>query len=147
MKLKSFLSVIWGLWICTTSALANDDAALKVHFTFESIYSTVGNHAGTLCNGASLTEIAGVPILSLGSNDGYFDMGASVGDVIATLDQFTISTDVYIPTSTSLGSNGNFIYTFANSTNISFDANGCIFFRAGATDTRYAISKTHWGDE
>ena len=147
MKLKSFLSVIWGLWICTTSALANDDAALKVHFTFESIYSTVGNHAGTLCNGASLTEIAGVPILSLGSNDGYFDMGASVGDVIATLDQFTISTDVYIPTSTSLGSNGNFIYTFANSTNIAFDANGCIFFRAGATDTRYAISRTHWGDE
>ncbi|MBR3859433.1 MAG: Ig-like domain-containing protein, partial [Bacteroidaceae bacterium] len=107
--------------------------------------STVGNHTGALINGASLTGITELPILSLGPNNGYFDMGASVGEIIATLNDFTISTNVYIPSTTTLGSNGNFIYTFANSTNIGGDANGCIFF--GANETRYTICRTNYQAE
>ena len=129
--------------IACTCLLAH--AELKVHFDFNSLNSTVGNHVGTLHNGASLTTIGGLPVLSLGDDNGYFDMGASVGDVIATLEEFVISTNVFIPSSTTLGGAGNFIFTFANSTDIANYANGCIFF--GANGTRYAISPYRWEDE
>ena len=68
----------------------------------------------TLYNNAELTTLGGMPVLSLGTNSGYFNMGAKVGEVIAALDNFTISTNVYIPTTTSLDGAGNFIYTFSN---------------------------------
>lgn len=130
------------------AALESDSAdGLKVHFTFEDANSQVGEFTGKLYNSGSFTTLGGLPVLSLGSSNGYFDMGSSVGDVIASLEDFTISTNVYIPTTTSLSGNGNFLYTFANSTDIASSANGCIFFRAGVTDTRYAISTTHWGNE
>ena len=130
------------------ASLEADSAdGLKVHFTFENASSQVGEFAGKLYNNASFTTLGGLPVLSLGGNDGYFDMGSSVGDVIATLEDFTVSTNVYIPTTTSLSGNGNFLYTFANSTDIASAANGCIFFRAGVSDSRYAISTTHWGNE
>ena len=130
------------------AALESDSAdGLKVHFTFENASSQVGEFTGKLYNNASFTTLGGLPVLALGGNDGYFDMGSSVGDVIATLEDFTVSTNVYIPTTTSLSGNGNFLYTFANSTDIASAANGCIFFRAGVSDSRYAISTTHWGNE
>ena len=121
---------------------------LKVHFTFEDANSRVGEFTGKLYNNASFATWGGLPVLSLGGSDGYFDMGSSVGDVIATLEDFTISTNVYIPTTTHLSNAGNFLYTFANSTKMAADANGCIFFRANdAGDTRYAISMRHWEGE
>ena len=139
--MKRFASTILAICTCLFA-----HAELKVHFTFESLNSAVGSCTGTLRNNATLTEVSGLPVLSLGSDNGYFDMGASVGNVIATLSNgFTISTNVYIPSTTTLGSNGNFIYTFANSTNIGGDANGCIFF--GANETRYTISRTNYNAE
>lgn len=138
--MKRFILATLTAWACTFV-----HAELKVHFTFESLNSKVGSHAGTLYNGAELTTTDGLPVLSLGSDNGYFNMGRSVGDVIATLNDFTISTNVYIPSTTTLGSNGNFIYTFANSTDIANDANGCIFF--GANETRYTICLTNYTAE
>ena len=139
---KHLLSIFTAL----LPLLAHADG-LKVHFTFEDASSRVGEFTGKLYNNASFATLGDLPVLSLGAHDGYFDMGASVGDVIADLEDFTISTNVYIPTTTSLSGNGNFLYTFANSTDIASAANGCIFFRAGVSDTRYAISTTHWGNE
>ena len=135
--MRRFASTILAICTCLFA-----HAELKVHFDFKSLNSTVGSHVGTLHNGASLTTMGGLPMLSLGDNNGYFNMGASVGEVIATLSDFTISTNVYIPSTTTLGSNGNFIYTFANSTNIANDARGCIFF--GANETRYTICQTNY---
>ena len=138
--MKRIILVALTAWACTFA-----HAELKVHFAFESLYSEVGNHTGTLHNGAELTTIGGLPVLSLGSDNGYFDMGSSVGEVVATLNDFTISTNVYIPSTTTLGHNGNFIYTFANSTDIANVANGCIFF--GANETRYTICLTNYTAE
>ncbi|MBO5679137.1 MAG: CotH kinase family protein [Bacteroidaceae bacterium] len=144
--MKRLFSIILMTFCCAlTYAKTTENAELKVHYTFASLSSAVGDHTGTLRGSASLTTMAEKPVLSLGENNGYFDMGASVGNVIATLDNFTISTDVYIPSTTALGANGNFIYTFANSTNIGSAANGCIFF--GANETRYTISRTNYNAE
>ena len=138
--MKRFASTILAICTCLFA-----HAELKVHFDFKSLNSTVGSHVGTLYNGASLTTMGGLPVLSLGDNNGYFNMGASVGKVIATLDEFVISTNVFIPSTTTLGGAGYFIFTFSNSTDIANDARGCIFF--GANRTRYAISPYRWEDE
>ena len=145
-KMRRLISAVLMMWLSVYAyAQADEEAVLKVRYTFETVASEVGGHEGTLRNGASLTSVAGLPVLALGASNGYFDMGASVGDVIATLNDFTISTNVYIPSTTALGSNGNFIYTFANSTNIASDRNGCIFF--GANETRYTICLTNYQAE
>ena len=120
-------------------------AELKVQYTFENCNSSVGMHTGTLHNGAKLTTIDGLPALSLGADNGYFDMGTSVGEVIGILEEYVITTNVYIPNTTTLGGAGNFIFTFANSTDIAGNANGCIFL--GANGMRYAISPRRWEDE
>ena len=138
--MKRILFAALTVWACTFVR-----AELKVHFTFEDCSSAIGNHTGTLHDGAKLTTVGSLPVLSLGANNGYFDMGASVGKVIATLQEYVISVNVYIPETTTLGGAGNFIYTFANSTNIKDDANGCIFL--GANGMRYAISPRRWEDE
>ena len=102
--MKRLMSTALTMWMCLCAyAQSSKDTELKVHYTFETVASEVGGHEGTLHNGASLTSVAGLPVLALGASNGYFDMGASVGDVIATLNDFTISTNVYIPSTTALG--------------------------------------------
>ena len=133
--------------VATLCGLTPDttEADLKAHFTFENVKSDVGDYEGELKNGALLATVAGLPVLSLGENNGYFDMGTSVGTMLASLSDYTVSTNLYIPASTSLNSNGNFVFTFANSTDMGRDANGCIFF--GANQSRYAITKSHYSGE
>ena len=138
--MKRILLIALTAWACTIA-----HAELKVRFTFEDCHSTVGNHTGVLYNGAKLSTLGGLPILSLGADNGYFDMTESVGEVIATLEEYVISTYVYVPNTTTLGGAGNFIYTFANSTDIAAHANGCIFL--GANGMRYAITPRRWEDE
>ena len=135
--MKHFILVVFiALTSVFASAQTVENATLKVHFTFETAGSAVGSYTGTLHSGAQFTTVAGLPVLALGANNGYFDMGASVGNVIATLNDFTISTNIYIPSSTALGANGNFIYTFANSTNIINDRNGCISFNGKSASSQ-----------
>lgn len=122
-----------------------DEVNLKVHFDFSSLTDATGNYTGSAHNGATLTEVEELPVLSLGAKNGYFDLGAKVGEVIAQLDQFTVSSNLYIPSATALGGNGNFIWTFSNSTNTASDRNGCAFMRAN--DTRYAITTTYYAAE
>ncbi|HYX08911.1 MAG TPA: immunoglobulin-like domain-containing protein, partial [Bacteroidales bacterium] len=62
-----------------------------------------------------------------------------------TLNDFTISTYIYIDPATDLSHNGNFIWTFSNSDDIVNHPDGCMFF--SAKDTRYAISPTNWSQE
>lgn len=122
-----------------------DKVELKVHFDFSSLTDVTGNYTGSVHNEAALTEIEGLSVLNLGTKSGYFAMGADVGKVVAKLDSFTVSTNLYIPSSTALGENGNFIWTFSNSTNIASDRNGCAFFRAN--DTYYGITRTYYAAE
>ena len=72
-------------------------------------------------------------------------MGSQVGTLIGSLENYSIATNIYIPGTTTLGANGNFIYCFANSTNSATDANGYIFY--GANANRYAITKRHYSSE
>lgn len=114
-------------------------------FNFDSISDTSGKYVGALKNGATLKTIAGKGVLDLGGNNGYFDLGSSIGNLISTLDHFAISTNMYIPYAESITAAGNFVWTFANSDNMLSTANGNMFFSAGTS--RYSITKTDYKAE
>ncbi|MFB6318372.1 family 43 glycosylhydrolase [Saccharicrinis sp. FJH54] len=125
---------------------SSDAVELLAEFDFSSASDSEDTYTGSLHNGAQLTTFGAVPVLDLGDQNGYFDFSAAFGDVIATLDSFSVSTNIYIPESTSVTGNGNFIWTFANSDNMGTDANGNMFLTA--ISTRYAISNTgYWSEE
>lgn len=112
-----------------------------VVFDFTSLSDTLGQFTGSLQNDAQLTTFAGKPVLSLGSENGYFDFGSNFRKVMAELDdKFTISTTLYVPKTTNVAGAGNFIWCFAKNS-----SQGYLFL--SAKDTRYAISSTNWSGE
>lgn len=111
----------------------------------QQVSDQVGGYTAQLRNSAVVARVNNVLVVDLGASNGYVDMGAATGDLIATLGDFTIATQLFIPASSSISGNGNFVWTFANSTNMASTANGNLFFTANAT--RYAISRTHYSAE
>lgn len=125
----------------TESAPSVSMPDLVLHYTFSSTNDESGTHKGTLGGSATLSTLNNIPILNLGSNNGYFDMGESVGSIISSLNEsFTISMNVFISESYSLGKAGNFIFNFGHSSNT-----GYLFF--SANDTRYSITRTNYSGE
>ena len=112
-----------------------------LQYSFSNADDETGKYKGSLENGAELRTIADVPVLSLGDNNGYFDFGSEVGSIIGSLDgDYAISMNVYIPADYALGSNGNFIFNFGNSS-----TTGYLFF--GANQTKFAITQTNYSGE
>lgn len=128
-------------------AFAQNDS-LKLHYNFETdnsgrVTEICGNYGPAyLYNGASVKDMGEYKVLALGANNGYLDMGASVGNLIGSLTDFSISTYVFINPLSNLNLNGNYIFNFSFSDNVITDANGVMFF--GAKAMRYAISKTNY---
>ena len=118
---------------------------LKLHYDFSSTKDATGTYTGTLQNGAVLSTYEGQPILSLGASNGYFDFGKEIGAILGTLNNFTISTNLYLPSSGSYSSNGNFVYCFSNASNISTNRSGYLFF--GSPTARVAITSTYYTTE
>lgn len=126
------------LIMSTAAAMAADST--MVRFGFKTTADDKGMYNATLRNGAVLKECAGTNILALGPDDGYLDLGTTLGDYIGSLKTFTIYTDIYVPEETNLTANGNFVWCFAKSS-----SDGYLFF--GAKDTRYAITRTNYSGE
>ena len=128
------------------------DPTLKIQYASNNIIDTnlipdeTGNgFDATLQNGAILKKLGRFNVIDLGSQNGYLDMGAKTGTVIQSLSDFTIALNVYVDPSVVLTNAGNFIWTFANSSNMGSTSNGNMFFTA--LNTRYAISKTNYNAE
>ena len=124
---------------------SSDSTVLLAEFDFSSAMDKSGTYTGMLQNGAEFIKYGRADVLSLGEQDGYFDFSSAFGELIATLDSFSISVILYIPGTTGINQNGNFIWTFANSDNMAQTANGNMFF--SAISTRYAITKTTYTAE
>jgi hypothetical protein len=153
LKTKKFLFLLIAAAAISLQIQAADiSSGLKLHYSFEQATDNVlpdvsGNgYNGTLF-GATVGVTNGKPSLILGTSGGdYVDMGANTGNLIGSLNDFTISTYIWVnSTNTNLNANGNFICVFANSANTGTDQNGIIFFQAKRS--RYAISATFWNAE
>ncbi len=150
--LKSILIFFW-LIIVNTGSYAQADPMLKVYYTFDTLNAdssrvidlSENGHDAALENGANVRKIGSYPVLDLGENNGFLDMGVEIGELIETLENFSVALNVCIDPSVDLNANGNFLWSFANSDDMATDRNGNMFF--SAKSTRYAISKTFWEAE
>lgn len=116
------------------------NAAAIIHYDFSQTSDISKTYTGELHNGAQLTSIGNYPILDLGTHNGYFQFDSNIADIMSTLTDYTITTNVYIPESSSITSNGNFIWCFANSA-----SSGYLFM--SAKDSRFAITENNYRGE
>ncbi|MDR0731232.1 MAG: InlB B-repeat-containing protein, partial [Treponema sp.] len=121
-----------------------DDSGLKLRYLFDTNGSTVidwrGNYNGTLAGGARVADYS----LDTGSGNGYVDMGAGPGTLLAQTENFTIAAYVNIDSAAALSGAGWFLWSFAAQPAVSNTA-PCIWFRA--QDTQFTISKTGYSNE
>ena len=120
--------------------MADDTDSLKVMFDFTTLTDQSGQYGGALKGSAELTTAGEEPVLSLGSKNGYFLFDASVGELVKTFSDYTISVNVFIPQSTDIGGNGNFVWCFSNSS-----TSGYLFF--GAKESRFSITRGSYDGE
>ena len=111
-----------------------------VTFDFSSLTDRSGQYSGTLHGGATLATVGDVPVLSLGSSDGYFAFDTGLNNFVGATTDYTVSVNVYIPQATNITANGNFVWCFANSS-----STGYLFL--GAKETRFSITKTTYTGE
>ena len=120
--------------------MADDTDSLKVTFDFTTLTDQSGQYGGALKGSAELTTAGEEPVLSLGSKNGYFLFDAPVGELVKTFSDYTISVNVFIPQSTDIGGNGNFVWCFSNSS-----TSGYLFF--GAKESRFSITRGSYDGE
>jgi hypothetical protein len=86
--------------------------------------------SGTMKKGALIKTIGitnQYKVLNLGDSIGYFDMGTEVGKVLYNLNDYTMSCYYRVnEANTDFTKNGNFLWSFSNSTNVNTDRNGYI---------------------
>lgn len=112
-----------------------------VVYDFKSLSDTSGAYTGSLANGATLTTLGSYGVLSLGANNGYFNLGTQFGSMMKGIGQaFTVSVDVYVPAASDISGNGNFIWCFSKSS-----SEGYMFLNA--KEMRYAITQASYQNE
>ena len=117
------------------------DTTFPIVFDFSSEGDTSGTFTAQLHNGAQLATYGQTPILDLGQANGYADLGQAFGAAVHLIGgDYTVSVTLFIPTSTSLTANGNFVWCLARSS-----SRGYIFL--SAKDTRCAITRTSYNAE
>lgn len=119
---------------------ARQDSTI-VRFNFSSLSDGSGAYTATLQGGASLAALGWQQVVDLGSNGGYLDLGTSFGRFVGTLgSDYTISTTLYIPSSTSTEANGNFVWCFSKSSTAGY-------LMLSAKDSRFAITESDYSGE
>ena len=111
---------------------------------------SLNEFVGELKNGASVRtigETAQMNVLDLGSNNGYFDMGADFGEALVSLNDYTMGAFVRIDAewASKIGSNGNFLWSLSNDSLQGTAANGYIIAKMNTLQN--CITNTNWSNE
>ncbi|HEY6913679.1 MAG TPA: LamG-like jellyroll fold domain-containing protein [Paludibacter sp.] len=124
---------------------------LKVRYTFDHVNGTtvtdesgLGNN-GTL-NSASVITMGNYHAMDLGTNKGYLDMGSTLGTVVSTMNDYTISAYYRIAPDAPLTGAGFFIWTFSTLQANSATAGQYIYYqlqnqRLAVTSAGYKVEK------
>ena len=126
----------------------NAQTSPKLWYTFDEagVVDKSGNgYNGELKGSAAIRSFGNKSVLYTGVDKGYVDMGEKVGDLIGSLNNFTVSCLIYVPQANKMNQNGNFFATFSNSDNIIADPAGYAFLSPRVSG--YTITKTDYRDE
>lgn len=150
--MKRFRLLLMFVALLNALGIWAEEANLKLHFNFENATGNAvpeavsgGTLKGTLQNNAKVEKMGKYHVLNLGSANGYFDMGAGAGKVIAGCTNFTISMYYYVNANQDISGLGNFLFTFSTQETCSSDA-GCYYFYALNTQC-FAASQAGYGSE
>lgn len=132
------------------AAKAIQDSSLQVHYTFLNEGLTVPDQSGNAChaqlmNQAGVRSLGTAQVLDLGDQNGYLDMGTAVGELIAGLEDFSITTAIFIDESSNITGNGNFVWAFSTSPACGQYSGKYIAYRVNRQ--RYALSTGGYGNE
>jgi hypothetical protein len=101
---------------------------------------------GTIMNDARIRTIGTSQqfnVLDLGNGTGYFDMGTEIGKAIYSLNDYTMCGYFRIDSDyPDINSNGNFYWTFSNTTDAATDQNGYIIGSLKAESQ--SVSTNYW---
>ena len=144
--MKRFRLLLMFVALLNALGIWAEEANLKLHFNFENATGNAvpeavsgGTLKGTLQNNAKVEKMGKYHVLNLGSANGYFDMGAGAGKVMAGCTNFTISMYYYVNANQDISGLGNFLFTFSTQETCSSDA-GCYYFYVLNTQ-RFAASQ------
>ena len=150
--MKRFRLLLMFVALFNALGIWAEEANLKLHFNFENATGNAvpeavsgGTLKGTLRNNAKVEKMGKYHVLNLGSANGYFDMGAGAGKVIAGCTNFTISMYYYVNASQDISGLGNFLFTFSTQETCSSSA-GCYYFYT-LNSQRFAASQAGYGAE
>ena len=150
--MKRFRLLLMFVALLNALGIWAEEANLKLHFNFENATGNAvpeavsgGTLKGTLQNNAKVEKMGKYHVLNLGSANGYFDMGAGAGKVMAGCTNFTISMYYYVNANQDISGLGNFLFTFSTQETCSSDA-GYYYFYALNTQ-RFAASQAGYGSE
>ena len=150
--MKRFRLLLMFVALLNALGIWAEEANLKLHFNFENVTGNAvpeavsgGTLKGTLQNNAKVEKMGKYHVLNLGSANGYFDMGAGAGKVMAGCTNFTISMYYYVNANQNISGLGNFLFTFSTQETCSSSA-GCYYFYALNTQ-RFAASQAGYGSE
>lgn len=150
--MKRFRLLLMFVALFNALGIWAEEANLKLHFNFENATGNAvpevvsgGTLKGTLRNNAKVEKMGKYHVLNLGSANGYFDMGAGAGKVMAGCTNFTISMYYYVNANQNISGLGNFLFTFSTQETCSSSA-GCYYFYTLNTQ-RFAASQAGYGAE
>ena len=117
------------------TAAAHADTTFPIVFDFSTASDAGGTFTAQLNNGAQLSTFGNTPILDLGTANGYADLGTDFGAAVHAISgDYSISVTLFIPSTTALTANGNFVWCLARSS-----SRGYLFL--SAKDSRFAIDE------
>lgn len=150
--MKRFRLLLMFVALLNALGIWAEEANLKLHFNFENATGNAvpeavsgGTLKGTLQNNAKVEKMGKYHVLNLGSANGYFDMGAGAGKVMAGCTNFTISMYYYVNANQNISGLGNFLFTFSTQETCSSSA-GCYYFYT-LNSQRFAASQAGYGSE
>ena len=149
MKAANFILTAF-LMLLPPAAKAIQDSSLQVHYTFLNEGFTVSDQSGNayhgqLKNQAVVRSIGTAQVLDLGDRNGYLDMGTDVGTLIAGLEDFSITTAIYIDEKSNITGNGHFVWAFSTSPACGQYTGKYIAYRVNRQ--RYALSTGGYANE
>ncbi|MDR0687290.1 MAG: LamG domain-containing protein, partial [Prevotellaceae bacterium] len=150
--MKKILSILSALLFGNLLA-AQISTGLQLHYSFEAdaddatlVRNAAGSgYNGILVGGAALKKLKDFNVVALGSSNGYVDMGVETGNLIASLEDFSIATNLYIEAGSSITGNGNFVWAFSTGSACTQTDGKYVAYRVNAQ--RYAQSTGGWGSE
>ena len=124
---------------------------LKLRYTFEGVTGQTvpdasgSGYDGTLKNQATIMPMGKYNVLSLGNGTGYLDMGKNVGEVISSMNDFTVSVYYRVDKNASLSGAGYFLWAFSVLSVNTATSGPYVGYRLNAQ--RFALSPNGWDNE